>query len=136
MARQASRRRSGVRRTRVGSQTTLSVNVGQGASGDRLGQAAEKIAEGVREVSATFSVKIPPSVHVRQGSETSATVYADAPNAYPIETGARHPLFGNREHWYRMKQRLFLEQGAAVSLDQAAEVYGKTIDDWLREVGW
>lgn len=127
------RRRSAVRRTRVSTQTTVHVSSG---GGNRLREAADVIADGIRAFSSTFSKKIPASVHVAQGSETTASVIADAPNAYPIETAARHPLFGNREYWYPMHRIRFMEEGASESLDEAAEVYGETIDDWLREIGW
>jgi hypothetical protein len=139
IVRRGGRRRKTVTRTRVSSQTTLRVNAaGSGASaGTRLGEAAENIADGIRARAAEFSVKIPPSVSVDQASTTTATVSADAPNAYPIETGARHPLFGNRNHWYPMKQILFMEEGAGNALDKAAETYGYgTINDWLKEVDW
>jgi hypothetical protein len=141
-------RRSSIRRTRVTSTPTLIVAPGMGAPGN-LGKAAQDLANGIKERAAEFSVKIPPSVHVGQGTETTATVYATAPNAYPIETGARHPLFarGPRDapdaekrgwgYWYPMKQILFMEEGAAKALDKAAEDWGyNTINDWLKEVDW
>lgn len=145
MARPPSKRRNATRRTRVSTETTLRVNGGGNTSdGSRLGQAAEKIAGGIKEYSSSFSRKIPPSVHVGQGSATHATVYADAPNAYPIETGSRHPVFGmidkkGNRVWAKepMKQIRFMEIGAGLKLDDAAEVYGYgSIDDWLRELDW
>jgi len=129
-----SKRRGPVRRSKVSTQTTLRVS--GGASGN-LAKAAQDIADGIKSRSAEFSTKIPPSVHVGQGSATTAVVYATAEPAYAIETGARHPLFGDREHWYPMKQILFMEEGAARALDQAAEDYGfGEIDDWLKQVDW
>lgn len=126
----SSRARSSVTRT-VATQNTLTVAAG--SSGNHVYAAAMKIAEGIKERSGAIpSEKIPPSVHVGQGSPTTATVYADAPNARPIELGLRHPLFGDREHWYPMKQIRFMEEGAALRLDDAAAEYGKTVDDWLR----
>jgi hypothetical protein len=149
----ATKRRKPVRRSKVSTQTTL--HVAGGASGN-LAKAAQDIAEGIKSRAAEFSKKIPPSVHVGQGSATTATVYATAEPAYAIETGARHPLFGmtgrgdeadrstRRDkkgklvgHWYPMKQILFMEEGAARALDQAAEDYGfGEIDDWLKQVDW
>lgn len=132
-----SRRRSAATRTGA-TQATLRVSSPAGdAGGEHLAEAARLIAEGIRRRASSIpSAKIGPSVHVGQGSNRSAVVYATAPNAYPIETGARHPLFGNREHWYAMKRVLFLEEGAAMKLDDAAEEYGKTADDWLRAYGF
>lgn len=135
MATRQTRRRSPVRRTNVASRTTV-LHVGKNASGDRLVQAANELADGIRQVSSTFSRKIPESVDVRPAGEDLVFVVADAPNADPIENGKRHPLFGDREHWYKMKKIPFMEQGVKYSIDDAAEVYGKTVDDWLHEVGW
>jgi len=73
---------------------------------------------------------------VRPAGADLVFVVATAPNADPIENGKRHPLFGNREYWYPMKKIPFMEQGVKLSIDDAAEVYGKTVDDWLKEVGW
>jgi F0F1-type ATP synthase beta subunit len=164
-----------VRRTKVSGRTTnLSVGHGSNASGARLVQAADKLADGIREAAKAIpSSKIPDSVDVRPAGDSLVFVVAIAPNAYPIETGARHPLFGlsgnakdrrlkegvefavlkhagrsrvftgkgksKKElvgHWYPMKQTRFMEQGVARSVDDAAGVYGETVEDWLHEVGW
>lgn len=147
----ATKRRSPVRRTKVSGNTTL--RVGGGGTGANLAKAAQDIADGIKARSAEFSKKIPPSVHVGQGTAVTATVYATAPNAYPIETGARHPLFARGpkpasnndpaakgtgwDHWYPMEKILFMEEGAARALDKAAEDYGfSEINDWLKQVDW
>ena len=137
LATRHTRRRSPVTRTRVSDRSMrLSETPGRKASGDRLVEAADTIADGIREVSSTFSRKIPESVDVRPAGADLVFVVATAPNADPIENGKRHPLFGNREYWYPMKKIPFMEQGVKLSIDDAAEVYGKTVDDWLKEVGW
>lgn len=150
------------------------LSVGKNTGGDRLVQAADKLADGIREAARAIpSRKIPESVDVRPAGDSLVFVVATAPNAYPIETGARHPLFGlsgnakdrrlregvefavlkhagrsrvftgngkaKKElvgHWYPMKQVRFMEQGVARSVDDAADIYGQTVDDWLHEVGW
>lgn len=175
MVTKTTRRRSSVRRTRVtGRSTVLSVGNGSNASGTRLVQAADKLADGVREAAKAIpSRKIPDSVDVRPAGDNIVFVVANAPNADPIENGKRHPLFGlsgdakDRRlkggvefatlksagrsrvfvgkgkaktelvgHWYPMKQVRFMEQGVARSVDDAADVYGQTVEDWLHEVGW
>jgi hypothetical protein len=48
----------------------------------------------------------------------------EAPNAYMFEEqGARHPLFGNRKHWYEQPYRPFMEEGIEISLDEAADAF-------------
>lgn len=138
MPRRSTRRRSPVRRTRVTGRTTvLSVGHGSNASGDWLVQAADKLADGIRDAGRSIpSRKIPESVDVRPAGDDLVFVVAAAPNADPIENGKRHPLFGNREHWYQMRKVPFMEQGVGKSIDDAADIYGKTVDDWLHEVGW
>lgn len=136
------RRRSGIRRTAVASKTTV-LSVGKNASGDRLVQAADKLADGIREASRGIpSRKIPASVDVRPAGDDLVFVVASAPNADPVENGKRHPVFatGPRDswHWARepMKKVPFMEQGVSAAIDDAADVYGKTVDDWLKAVGW
>lgn len=137
------RRRKSVRRTRVSTQTEVRVS-GFGSAGSmqalgrRVREAAEIIAEAVKLDAAAYpSKQIPKSVHVGQGSDNSAVVYANSPNAYPIETGARHPTFGHRDWpWHTMKQRRFMENGAVVAGDLAAEALAKVCDDWAREKGF
>lgn len=133
-----SKRRSPVKRTKATSNNgSSSLSFASTAGSGNFGKAAEAIAEGIRARAAQFSKKIPPGVHVGQGSATHATVYASTEPGYAIETGARHPLYGNRKHWYAMKQILFMEEGAAAALDKAAEDYGYgEIDDWLKQVDW
>lgn len=131
-----SKRRKAVKRTK-GSNGTSALSFAATAGSGNFGKAAEAIAEGIRSRAAQFSRKIPAGVHVGQGSANHATVYASTEPGYAIETGARHPLFGDTKHWYAMKQILFMEEGAANALDQAAEDYGYgEIDDWLKQVDW
>lgn len=138
----ARRRRTPVRRGNV-SQKTRSVGPsisGLSGSSDALGvrlrQAADEVAKGIRERASMFSKKIPPSVRVSQGDNTSAVVFTDAPNARPIELGLRHPLFGNRDYWYPSKHVKFMEEGADASAGKAADAIAKVIDDWAEELGY
>jgi hypothetical protein len=83
-------------------------------------------------------VQIPESIHVGQGSSTTATVYANSPNARPIELGLKHPLFGewvNKPQMW-MRQRRFLENGAVASGDEAAAVLASVVDDWAAQDGY
>jgi hypothetical protein len=106
----------------------------------RLREAAEIIAEAARRISSRFSRRIPASVNVVTNT-TGTYVMAggpDAPNAYPFdppEPPSRHPLYGNRKHWYNQPYRPFLEEAAEEAADKAAEAYAKVIDDWAKELG-
>jgi hypothetical protein len=115
----------------------------------RLEAAAGIIAQKAREISGTFSRRIPGSVRVRtyaaRGGTTvsGGTTYVEAggptaPNAFPFDPPkppSRHPLFGDREHWYNQPYRPFLEEAAEAAADKAAEEYAKVIDDWCEETG-
>lgn len=83
-----------MRRTKVSGRTTV-LSVGRNASGDHLVQAANKLADGIRQAGKAIpSTKIPDSVDVRPAGDDLVFVVATAPNANPIENGLRHPLFG------------------------------------------
>lgn len=108
----------------------------------RLKEAAEVIAVRAREISATFSKRIPASVKVR-GGVGRIWIEAggdEAPNAYPIEEGAYHPVWatGPRNTWRwskkPMTKRPFLEQAGETAIDQAAEAFSKVFDDWCNEL--
>jgi hypothetical protein len=139
MAGVKSRRRKPIRRTRVASQTTIKISGGSdgGALARRVYEAAVIIADAAKGDAAGYpSVQIPESIHVGQGAANTATIYADSPNARPIALGLRHPLFGNRNYWYPMKQRRFLENGAIEALDDAAAVFAQVCDDWAIQKGF
>jgi hypothetical protein len=135
-----SRRRKPVRRTAVSSRTVITVSVPGGDGGAlarRVYEAATIIAEGAKDDAAQYpSTTIPESIHVGQGSETTATIYADAPAARTIELGLRHPLFGNRDFWYPMRRQRFLENGAVNTIDAAAAAFAMVIDDWAIKDGF
>lgn len=151
MAVRRTKRRKAIKRTRVSSQTMIRVG-GFGRSGDagalarRVREAADIIAAGAAADAAGYpSVQIPDSIHVGQGTANTATIYADSPNARPIELGLRHPLFatgpkvanatsGGWAHWYKMKQRRFLENGAVMTADAAAAALSLVIDDWAEQL--
>jgi hypothetical protein len=137
------RRRKSVRRTPVSSQTFLNVSMYAGRADDALGrrvrEAAEIIALGAKADAADYpSVQIPESIHVGQGSNTTAVVYANSPNARPIELGLKHKLFGEWVNGpqYFMKRRRFLENGAVANGDAAAATLALVLDDWAKIDGF
>ena len=104
----------------------------------RLREAAEIIATAVRVAAAeTKSKRIPATVKIVGGTSglwvtAGGTDGKEAPNAYAFEEGARHPLFGNTNHWYAQRHVPFLEEGADASADKAAEAFALVIDDWQK----
>jgi hypothetical protein len=108
-----------------------------------LKAAAEVAVEAVKFTAERLpSKKIPPSVSsrvVRGIAYVSAGGVGgrQAPNAYMFEEqGARHPLFGNKKHWYDQPYRPFMEAAIEASADEMAEVFADVaIDIWMKESG-
>jgi hypothetical protein len=102
--------------------------------GGDLAVAAEEIAAGARKLAA-WSRQIAASVTVDAG-ETTAVVWTDAGPAYPAETRARHPLFGDRKYWYGPPGAPFLAPAAALRAGAAMARYAQKIDRLCREAGF
>jgi hypothetical protein len=102
--------------------------------GGDLAAAAGIIADGARGL-AGWSQKIPPSITVEVSGKT-ATITADAPDAYPAETRARHPLFGNRGHWYGPPGAPFLAPAADARAGAAMARYAQKVDRMCRKAGF
>lgn len=102
--------------------------------GGELGQAAEEIANGARAL-AGWSRQIPGNIRVEVAGDM-AVISADAGPAYPAETRARHPLFGNRKHWYDAPGERFLGPAADLRAGAAMARYAGKIDRLCREAGF
>lgn len=106
------------------------------SQGKRLREAAEIVAMKAREIASAFSTRIPLSVKITGGA---SRVYIRAggpvaPNAYPFETGARHPLFGNRNWWYPQPVHEFMEDAYVMTQNDVADAFALVIDDWCKEL--
>lgn len=106
--------------------------------GGELVQAAEEIADGARRNAATWAKTgaVVASIHTEQSSEASVLIVADAPAAYPAETRARHPLFGNREYWYGPPGHAFLGPAADERAGAALAKYAKKVDRLAKAAGF
>jgi len=103
---------------------------------DDLGQAARIIADGARDIARGWgSEKIPGSIYVTS-DEHVATVHAAAPNARPAEFRLRHPLFGDRGHWYGPPGEPFLAPALDERIDDAMRRYANHIDRYAKKLGW
>lgn len=115
-----------------------------GAGGTRKSvlAAAELYAEQARKNAAKFSTRIPAATGVEPWAEEAAAVVTNgnaAPNAAPFEFGERHPLYGNRKHWYKQPTRAFMNRAAMNPgvAEAAANVYGEMeIAMLAEEFGW
>lgn len=103
--------------------------------GSDLGAAAEIVAKKARELASSWSSQTPPSITVEVSGRV-ATISADAPPARPAELRLRHPLFGNRKHWYGPPGEPFLAPAADATADAAMARYARKIDRWARRAGF
>jgi hypothetical protein len=114
------------------------VPLGVTGAGDDLAAAAQIIADDARRRAAAWARTgaVVASIRVEQQGEQSVTIIADAGAAYPAETRNRHPLFGNRDHWYGPPGEPFLRPAAFAKADAAIRRYAHKIDRMARAAGW
>lgn len=117
-----------------------------------LKAAAQLIADKARALSGTFSARIPEVIKVYLGpGSTEAFISAgskggqwgwepihawmfEEPHAGSIP---KHPLFGDRKHWYYQSYRPYLEAAADDASDEAAQLYAALeIARWAKESGY
>lgn len=111
------RKKSGVFATPAGFATKT------GGARESVIRAAEIYADQAKRNAARYSRRIPAATHVEGSAEQVAYVVTDgnaAPNAAPFEFGERHPLFGNRGHWYKQPTRAYMSNAANSKTTQAA----------------
>jgi len=105
--------------------------------GGELVQAAEEIADGARR-NASWSATIPGNIRTERHDENHVDIVADAPPAYPNETGSRHPVFAqgpDRRDWTWVKGNLrpFLAPAAEQRAGPALAKYAQKVDRMVRE---
>ena len=122
------------RTVRVTSLSYLNIPDSNSGGDVDLRAAADIVAGGAREL-AVWSRKIPRSIGVRVDGQV-ATISANAPNAYPAEFRARHPLFGSRRHWYGPPGEPFLAPALDARIDEALRRYADKIDRYAKTHGW
>jgi len=115
------------RRSRAPRSTGAWATTAGGVGGGELVQAAEEIADGAR-ANASWSRSIPSNIRTVEHDEMHVDVVADTGAAYPAETRARHPLFGNRRHWYGPPGEPFLAPAAEERAGTAMEKFAVIID--------
>lgn len=108
------------------------------AEGEDLGAAANVIADEARRLGG-WSRQIAEDLNVDvAGDGKTATVWTDAGPAYSAETGARHPLFGSRKHWYppAENQKKFLGPAADAKASEAMDRYAQKLNRLLKKAGF
>jgi hypothetical protein len=135
---------SGVQRKRVRPQprtvtrvTTLGALTGGGDGSPDLRAAAEIIASGAKTLAGTWDKtrQVVDSISVTVDGNV-ATITASAPPARPAELRLKHPLFGDRAHWYGPPGAPFLAPAADARADAAMARYAKKIDKWAAQAGY
>ena len=105
-------------------------------SGDHdLQAAAEIIRDGAKVLASSWSRTVPESIGLRMEGKV-AIISAGAPAARPAELRLKHPLFGDREHWYGPPGEKFLAPAADARSDAAMARYAKKIDGWAAKAGY
>lgn len=109
---------------------------GIAADGDDLGAAAQLVAdEAARIARANGMPETADSIQV-EVSGTVATVYTDAPAAYPNEVaGVKHPTYGHRP-WVLNQHRPFLGPAADAKASDAMERWAQKYDRLLAKAGF
>jgi hypothetical protein len=115
---------------------SYAATVGSVGGGD-LAAAAEEIANGARMLAGTWAKTgaVVDSIRVEVAGDT-ALIIADAGAAYPAETRARHPLFGDRKHWYGPPGEPFMGPAADQRAGAAMARYANRIDALCRKAGF
>lgn len=110
-----------------------------------LRAAAEDVVAAARE-KASWSTRIPPTIHASASGVTSVTIRAGtakaaggAPHAKAYEhAGApgafRHPVFGNRQVWVSQQGRPFLHPAVIERLEALTESLREAVILAIREV--
>lgn len=103
----------------------------QGGDERALRNAAEVFAQVMRRITAGISDETSRLVQLRAqyGAFDVNAGYSGGRwhwtpiQAWMFETGAKHPLFGDRSHWYAQPRRPFLEATAVAGYARAEQVY-------------
>ena len=82
-------------------------------------KSAGQIVQRQAQKNSRWSRKIPNKIKVSV-TNTAIAVYVKDPEAVIFEVGGRHPLFGDRRHWYTQEPRPYLQLAATQTVDDVA----------------
>lgn len=68
----------------------------------KLEQGADIVKKEAQRIARSFSIRTADATHVVSNADgvSVETNSEEAPMARPFQGGLRHPLFGDRKHWY------------------------------------
>ena len=99
---------------------------------------AKKVATEAATLAPTRTGRLRRAIRVsqRSGSPAVVVVHDQAPHARTVHYGRRHPLFGNREHWYANPAVPFLQRAADANRPEALDAVETALDRALDRAGW
>lgn len=108
-----------------------------GANAEDLKAAAEVLADEVRKQAGAVSSRTAGAVNVKAaggGWEINAGYPGgrwgwDPIQGWMFDEGAKHPLFGDRSHWYAQKHWPFMALAVSLAIDKAADAYADKVID-------
>jgi hypothetical protein len=101
-------------------------------------EAAQRVADEAKSIAGKWSKTIPAATRVVSDAKGVAVVTDGkaAPAARPNEFGLRHPLFGNREHWYRIPFRPYLLEARDRKMDEIQAAGVRALQDMTARKGY
>lgn len=110
-------------------------------NGEALRAASKVVADAVKKFAAARTPRTADATHVVGDDLVSAGSPGgqwgwEPITAWMFQTGAAHPLFGNKGHWYNQPHYPFLDLAAEASATDAANAYAdiripQLLDEYL-----
>lgn len=110
-----------------------------------LKAAADRFARAMRVIAAVRTRRTAEAVHVAwegreaviQGGRPEGAYGWEPIQALMFDNNLRHPLFGNRNHWYKQGRWPITAYTERAAIDSAAEAYAEAaVDPLLKEHGF
>lgn len=103
-----------------------------------LRKVAVPIAASARGFAPDRTGRLRKAIRVRQRQGTPAVVVLakEAPHARVVHFGLRHPLYGDREHWYANPAVPYLRRAVDLNRPQAAAATEAALNRALDRAGW
>lgn len=105
----------------------------------QLTQTIKRAAEPIRREAAVLAPRrtgvLAASLKVGT-SGSRVRIYSRAPGAKVIHWGGRHPLFGNRNHWYQQQPSLFIVKAAQHQAGRVERDIARSVETLMRSAGF
>lgn len=104
-----------------------------------LNKQLKRSAEPVRALAAARaphrSGALARSIKIRT-SGSKLFLSSKLPYAKTVHFGGRHPLFGNKDHWFSNPRRPFLQEAINARADSVERDLADTVEDLMRSAGF